>query len=147
LSDPTWSVGSSRYKFGELSSESLFVLEFALPDDAHPESEGAHRLLLPPIARPVRGDLLTPPSMVGLGQASEGAGLVSVPKTPVNEDAPSLRLVGDVRAPGEIAGTDSIPSTEPMQEDTNRFFGSSVTLTHGLHSNRRLGRDDVADAF
>jgi hypothetical protein len=116
-----------------------------LPDDADSEAERAHRSLLPRIARPVRGDLLAPPSMVRLWQASERAEIVSMPETPMNEDAPSLRLVGDVRAPREVTGTDSISNTEPMQERTNGLFGSSVALTHCLHADRGLGRDGVTD--
>jgi hypothetical protein len=146
MSDGAPSLDSSRYESGEPSSESLFVLEFTLPDNAHSEAEGAHRLLLASVARLVRGDLLSPPLRVCLRQASEGAGLVSVPEASMNEDTPSLLLVCDVRPPRESGGTDSIPSAEPMQEGTNRLFGGSVALTHGLHADRRLGRDGVGDA-
>jgi hypothetical protein len=33
-----------------------------------------------------------------------------------------------------------------MQQDAHRFFGSSVPLTHGFHTDRGLGRHGVADA-
>lgn len=147
MSDPTWSIGSSSYELGELSSESVFILELALPDDAYAEAELAHRPFLSLIPRLVGGDLLTPPSMVRLWQASESTGLVSVPEAPMNEDAPSLRLVGDVRASGEITRTNPIPSTEPMQKTTDLLFGNRVALTHGLHADRRLGRNDVEGGF
>lgn len=70
-----------------------------------------------------------------------------MPETTVNEDAPSVRFVGDVRTAGKIVGTYSIAGTEPMQEATYRSLRCGVALTYGLHPSRGLGSDGVADAF
>jgi hypothetical protein len=33
-----------------------------------------------------------------------------------------------------------------VQQGTNRPFGSSIALAHGLHADRRLGRNGATDA-
>ena len=134
------SRGSPRDESRELSSESASVLELALPDDADPEAERAHRLVLSRVSHLVRGDLLAPPLTIRLRQTREGAGIVSVPEAPVNEHTPPLRLVGDVRSTGEVGRTNSISHAELMKEHPDGPFGSSVALPHGLHADRRLGR-------
>lgn len=145
MSDGARSLHWSRYKSGELASESSSVFELALPHHTYAEAKSAHCLLLAGIACPVRDDLLSPPSPVRLGQACTNARLVPVPEAPVNEDTPSLFLVCDVRSPRKINRTDSISSTKAIQGGTNLFFRSSVALTHGLHADRRLESDDVVD--
>jgi hypothetical protein len=128
-------------------TESSFVLDFALPNDGHSEAERPHRVLFASITFLVPTDLVAPPSLVRLGQASERARPVSMPEASVNEDAPTLLLVGDIRPARQVCGTNSIPSTQSVQKLTNRLFGSSVAPTHGLHADRRLGRDSVPDAL
>jgi len=135
---------TARKERREVLRELSLVAKLALPDDSDSETECAHPGFLACIARFVARNLFTPPSLVGSWETRKRARLVSVPEASMDEDAPALRFVRDVRTSREVRWADAEASAQAVQEAADGSLGLCVTLPDRLHSDRGLGCDVLA---
>jgi hypothetical protein len=98
----------------QATAELPFITKLALPDDPNAEAKLLHLGFLASVARFVTSDLPSPPLLIGSWKTREWARFMSMPETPVNENAPSPRLVRNVRTPREVRGANAETSTKAM---------------------------------
>ncbi len=65
---------------------------------------------------------------------------MAVPKTPVDEDAPTRASIRNVWPSGQLAGTDPVAHAEAMKERAHVLLRRRVALPDSLHSRCRFGR-------
>jgi hypothetical protein len=91
-------------------SEALRFVELALPYGDHAKPTVTQLALNAIVALPVGRGLLLPERHVALRKATSRT-RVSMPKAAVNEDAPALGQVRDVRTTGKRGRSDAKPDT------------------------------------
>jgi hypothetical protein len=108
------------------------VSQLTLPNDGDPEAQEAKGPHLGVVAPPVRFQLRAPKVHVGVRELSEAAGIVPVPKAPMDKDRPSMATIRDVRSTGQTGRADAIPSAQAEQDPSDGTLGGRVALPCGF---------------
>lgn len=109
------------------------IVRLALPNGQDSEAERLQRGFLGCIATTVVGKLLGPKGSIAGRDSGSLATSMMMPKTTIDEKRPFSRLIGKVRAAGQLARGASVSDAECSQDFRHQLFRRRSNASDAFH--------------